>query len=266
MSKQPNIRWTRSDYSKLSHLVRKVNSKILDVEVKRPDIADMQPNMLEYHDIKSQITTRRELNNLIKKYERYLREGAEEVIKTEQGGRLTEWQKNEIRIFDLTENAKKSRTRKKLEEKEVTIAGKGTGQTRSQMGSIKENATKSRVHNVKNMSQKDIDKLLRLMDKKFRSSYDDEQKRRMIENYVKGLITVGYDDELLDMINHIDLNDFVDLVDTDEVATFDFIYDPIELQAKTEKLKELWARHVNENISNNIDFDRIRESLEELEV
>lgn len=266
MSKQPNIRWTRSDYSKLSHLVRKVNSKILDVEVKRPDIADLQPQMLDYQEIKSQIKTRREYKNLIKKYERYLREGAENEVKTDKGGRLTEWQKNEIRIFDLTENAKKSRTRKKLGSKEVTIAGEGTGQTRSQMGSIKENATKSRVHNVKNMSQKDIEKLLALMDKKFRSSYDDEQRRRVLENYIRGLINVGYDDELLEMLNHIDVNDFIELLDTDEVGSFDFIYDPIELQAKTEKLKELWSNHVNININNNIDFNRIRESIEELDV
>lgn len=254
MSKQYNIRWGRSDYSKLSHLVRKVNKKVFEIEVKRPDIAGYQPAMLDYQSAKAEIKTRRDFNNFIHKYERYLRDGVEEVVKTERGGRLTKFDVNEIKIYDLVENAKKARTRERLGEKDVTIANKKVGFKRKESGTIKENEVKSRTHKVKNMSQDDITHLLRLIDRKMYSSYDIEKKQKMISNYVKGLIAEGYSDELQQMLNKIPLEKFLEIVDTDETATFDFIYDPIELKIKEEYLLDLWKKHVDENVDNKIDF------------
>lgn len=263
MSKQYNIRWTRSDYSKLTHLVKKVNTKVLNVEVKRPDIAQFQPDMLDYHTLKSQIKTRRDFNNLINKYERYLREGAEEVIKTKNGGQLTEWQKNEIKIFDLVENSKKARTRKRLEEKEVTIGGKGTGKTRAEMGTIKENEVKSRTHNVNNMSQKDLDKLFRLMEKKMSSTYEDKAKLNKLIHYCAGLENQGLGD-IVEIMKHIPVDKFIELLDTDEIADFGFIYDPIELNVRRDRLREFWESHIDTSVNHNIEYFGVDENGEQI--
>lgn len=262
MSKQHNIHWRRSDYSRLSHLTRKVNKKIFEIQVTRPDIAEYQPAMLDYKELKNSIKTRRDLKNIINRYERYLREGAEEVIKTDRGGVLTNWTAKEIKIHDLTENARRARTQKKLQEKPVTIAGKETGVKRAEMGSIKENEVKPRTHNIKNMSKSEIENLMRLIDKKLHSAYNTEKQQKMLENYVKGLISEGYSDDLIKLMDKVPIDVFMELVDTDEVATFDFIYDPVELSARSENLYNLWKDNIDETLTNGIDFDAITKEVE----
>lgn len=258
MPKQYNIRWGRSDYSKLSHLVRKVNKKILNIEVKRPDIAGYQPSMLDYQNAKAQIKTRQDFNNFINKYERYLRDGVEEVERSVRGAKASLWEINEFNIAQRAENVRRANTRKRLGEMEVKIGGKGTGVKRSEMGSIKENEAKPSRKKFKNMSQEEWKRAFVLMEKKMRSDYDVERKQHMIENYIKGLINEGYSDELLQILNKVPLDKFMEVIDTDEVASFDFIYDPIELRGKQERLIELWSQYANEDVNHDVDFNQLR--------
>ncbi len=257
MSKQYNIRWGRSDYSKLSHLVRKVNKKVFEIEVKRPDIAGYQPAMLDYQDAKAQIKTRQDLNNFMRKYERYLRDGVEETIKSDRGAVASKWAVREFEIAQRAENTRRRAIAKRLGQKDVTIAGKSTGVKRAEMGSINENATKPSNKKFKNQSQREWELASRLFDRKMHSTYNDEQQQKMIENYVKGLIAEGYSDELLQMLNKIPVDKFREIIDTDETATFSFIYDPLELKVKQDYLIELWEQHVDENVDNGINFGEI---------
>lgn len=254
MPRQHNIRWRRSDYSKLSHLVKKVNQKIIDIEVKRPDISGLQPNFLDYQDAKAQIKTRKDLINFLNKYKRYLREGVEEVVSSSRGAKATQWEVNEFNINQRAENVRRANTRKRLGEKEVTIAGKGTGIKRAEMGSIKENDARPSRKRFGNMSQKEWEHAFKNMEQKMRSTYNAERQAKMIQNYVKGLGAVGYSKELQEIMNHVPLDTFMDVVDTDETATFDFIYDPIELALKQERLIELWKPLADNSIDNKI-FD-----------
>ena len=262
MSKQYNIRWGRSDYSKLSHLVRKVNKKVFEIEVKRPDIAGYQPAMLDYQELKSNIKTRKDLHNVINKYERYLREGVEETIKSDRGAVASKWAVREFEINQRAENARRRATAKQLGEKDVTIAGKSTGVKRAEMGSIKENAVKPSKKTFKNQSQEEWERASRLFEKRMMSTYDDERLKLMAENYVKGLIAEGYSDELQQLINKIPLEKFREIIDTDETATFDFIYDPLELKVKQESLIELWEQYVDDEVDNKINFDEIGKQVQ----
>lgn len=262
MSKQYNIRWGRSDYSKLSHLVRKVNKKVFEIEVKRPDIAGYQPAMLDYQDAKKDIKTRQDYNNFIKKYERYLREGVEEIKTSDRGAKATTWAVREFEIAQRAENTRRRATAKRLGEQNVKIGGKDTGVKRAEMGKIKENAVKPSQKKFKNQSQREWELASRLFDRKMHSTYNDERQQAMIENYVKGLIAEGYNDELINLLNKIPLKRFLEVVDTDEKATFDFIYDPLELKAKQESLIELWEQYVDEETDNNINFDAIMKEVQ----
>ena len=263
MPKQYNIRWGRSDYSRLSHLVRKVNKKVFEIEVKRPDIAGYQPNMLDYQDVKKDIKTRQDLNNFLNKYSRYLREGVEEVRASDRGAKATEWEVGEFQIAQRAENIRRANVRKKLGEMDVTIGGKSTGVKRKEMGSIKENASAPSKKKFKNMSQKEWEKAFNFMEAKMRSSYDEERKKKMIENYVRGLISEGYDNELQQLMNKVPLDKFLEVVDTDEVATFSFIYDPIELRNKNDRLIDLWQDYADDSIDNEIDFEQITKDVME---
>lgn len=261
MAKQYNIRWGRSDYAKLSHLTRKVNKKIFEIEVRRPDISQYQPDYLDYQEIKGKIKTRADFNRIMTQYERYLREGAEEIIKTERGGYITKWGEKELKLHENRMNRKKQKELAMLKSQEVTIAGEGTGNTRAQMGNIKEISLQPTNTNIKQKSQEEIDRLFRKMEREMFDSYDDERRALMLRNYVKGLIAEGYSEDVINLMERIDPKEFEKIFSLDEVATIDFIYEPQELKTKEELLRELWQKYAKEEKVNNFDFDSIRSEV-----
>jgi hypothetical protein len=219
--------------------------------------------MVDYKDLKSQVKTRRDFNNLMNKYNRYLKDNAEEIQKNDRGAVATNWQIKEFNIAQRAENTRRKHMREKLGEKEVTIGGKGTGVKRKEMGSIKENAVKESKKSFKGMrSQEDWEKAFKLMDKRMNSTYYEDAQRRMLENYIKGLIQEGYSDELLKLMNTIPLDIFEEIIDTDEFATFGFIYDPIELSMKQDRLIELWSQHSDENTNNGVNYEALIKGVE----
>ena len=261
MSKQYNIRWGRSDYSRLSHLVRKVNRKVFEIEVKRPDIAGYQPAMLDYSELKEQIKTRQDFNRLMNKYNRYLREGAEEIKKSDRGAVATNFEIKEFEIAQRAENVRRANMRKKLGEEDVTIAGKSTGVKRAEMGSVLNNATKPSKKKFNNMSQGDWKHAFQEFEKKMRSTYNEEMRADQLRRYVKGLIAEGYSDELLQILNKVSPEDFDRVFYSDETATIDFIYDPLDLRVKQDSLIELWEQYVDDNVDNKLDIIGITEEV-----
>lgn len=262
MPKQNNIRWRRSDTSKLVHLIRKVDKKIFEISVKRPDIAEYQPAMLEYQQAKASIKTRRDFNNFVKKYQRYLRDGVEEVVKSDRGAVATKWARNEMYIDQRADNARKRKERKEIGGKPVTIAGKDTGNKRAEMKSTRENALNQSNRKFKNMSQKEFDNLFRLLDAKMFSSYKTKEMTKHMRNYIKGLIAEGYSEELLKILEKVPPEVFQRVFYTDEVATYDFIYDPLELKLKQEQLIDLWGQYVDEETQNAFDYNTINEEIQ----
>ena len=262
MSRKSNIRWRRSDAAKLSHLIRKVNQKILKTEVSRPDIANYQPDYLDYQNIKAMFTTRSEFNYFMNQYKRYLREGAEEVVESTRDAKATKWAVKEFIIEQRAENIRKANRRKALGEKEVTIAGKSTGVKRAAMGTIKENETNPSRKDFYKMTQKEWDMLSSLFERKMYKSYNEEKRRKMLENYIKGLYSAGFSEDFIKMFDRISIDDFITVVDTDETATFSFIYDELELAIKQEAMLSAFSPYFNDKISNNIDFNAIFDSVD----
>lgn len=262
MSKQYNIHWRRSDYSKLSHLIRKANKKSFGLEVTRPDLAGHIPELMDYKTEKANIKTRQDFNNFINKWNRYLREGSEELIKSERGAVATKFEVHEFQIAQNAENARRRAQRKKLEKTETTIGGEKTGVNRAEMGRVKDNALKDSKKSFKNMSQKEWENAFKNFDKKMNSATRESEKLRHIRNYIKGLIAEGYSQELVDTMTHIPLEDFSKVFYSDEIGTYDFIYDPLELKMKQEELIDLWQPYVDENITHNIDFKSINDEIQ----
>lgn len=245
MSKQHNIQWRRSDYSKLSWTIRKFNEKLSNVSWNNPDIAGLQPDKLDYQSVKANIKTRQDLNRFINKHNRYLREGAEKIVKSSRGAVATNWEVKEFNILQRAENIRRTNKRKKLEEQEVTIAGKSTGVKRAEMGKIRENAVKPSKKKFKNMSQKEWERAFSLFDKRMRSDYREEQLSKYKDNYIKGLMNAGFSSELQELVEKIPSDKLIEIADTDETATIDFIYDPTEHQLRNETMIELWTGVLN---------------------
>lgn len=250
MSKQYNIRWGRSDYSKLSHLVRKVNEKIFAIEVKRPEIAGYQPDYLEYADLKAQIKTRADLNRVLNRYKRYLREGAEEIETSSRSAKDTKWAVKEYGIAKRADNAQKARKRKEIEGKEVTVAGKGTGVTRAEMGSIKHNELNPTKKNFKDLSQKEWDIIKGKIDKTIFDSYKEARKNLLRDNYIIALHKLNYPDDIEELVLRLPIDVFIEKHNTDPVCHIDFLYDPIDMSWKVSIVRGAWQRVVNENVFN----------------
>lgn len=90
------IRWTKSDYAKLRKSVSDFNKKLRTLQATENKI--YMPDFASYQDIKSNIVSRRELNNTINSLKRFMREGAEDLYTTESGEVLTNWERKELSI------------------------------------------------------------------------------------------------------------------------------------------------------------------------
>lgn len=89
------IRWRHSDYIKLGRAVSDFNKKLSLVS----DDGEKSylPQSLSYNQIKDNITTRKELNQLVKSLKEFKKEGAEDVYVTE--GRLYDFTMGERAVI-----------------------------------------------------------------------------------------------------------------------------------------------------------------------
>ena len=201
---------------------------------------DYLPERVKKSDAIKSIETRADFNRLTHSLQRFSKRGAEKPVSSSRGAKSTQWEVNEFKHKQRIENARRTRERKKLEQQEVLSRGKSTGVKRAEMGTIKENSLQPSKKKFDNLSQKEWELAKRNIDRQLNASYRDEKKLRMKENYIKGLITAGYPDSLIELVKNTDIDKFVETVVNDTEASFDFIYDPLELKAKSEALTEVW--------------------------
>lgn len=67
MSKQPNIRWRKSDHERLNKAVKNFNAKIRRLENSKPELAGVLPMRESSRELKKGIQTRADYNRLISK-------------------------------------------------------------------------------------------------------------------------------------------------------------------------------------------------------
>lgn len=89
------IRWSRSDYVKLGKAVSNFNRTINEHETLENKL--YLPKEIEYKEIKEKITTRKELNRVIKSLRRITADNALELYETEAGEQITNWERKELR-------------------------------------------------------------------------------------------------------------------------------------------------------------------------
>lgn len=95
MAKQYNIKWNRSDIGKLSSAVRRFNKTIKKLESAESDL--VLPDVVDYKEIKSGITTRQELNRMIGSLRRFSNPAKQKAIKLDSGIEITAWEYTELK-------------------------------------------------------------------------------------------------------------------------------------------------------------------------
>lgn len=99
MARNYNIRWTRSDYAKLSAAVRGFN-RTIRANARNNELNlynNYLPSIKNYQDIKSGIYTRKELNRVINQLNRIQRKGALNLVYLKSGDAVTQWELTETR-------------------------------------------------------------------------------------------------------------------------------------------------------------------------
>lgn len=243
MSKQYKIRWRESDTQQLAKVVKNFNAKINRILKKNPDASSYLPQKLSMKEARKMIETRADFNRLTHSLQRFSKRGAEKAVSSSRGAKATEWEVKEFNRKQAIVNRKRKKEKEKVVAQEVKIGGKGTGQTRARMGSIKENDLHQMRKNFKNMSQKEWDLAMRNIDAQLNTTEQHEKRKRMRENYIKGLREGGFLDEnpeIEEYIRNVDIDTFYDTVQTDETATFYFYKDPIAWQTRLDYIYDTW--------------------------
>ena len=139
--KKSYIRWQKKDYLYLGRVVARFNSKIENLGRKRN-----LPKIRSYEEIKSSITTRRELNRVINSMNRFLKEGAEEIVELPNREKITKWEKTELAIET---RIAKANLRRQMRPYEKIVKGSGVF-SKAQMGNSEYRALKRTYESLKN--------------------------------------------------------------------------------------------------------------------
>ena len=87
------IRWTRSDYARLSSAVRQFNKKVSELEVIDVNVL---PEEMNYKELRDTIYSRRELNRIVKSLKRFGKQSQQRIVTLQSGEQITQWEKSEL--------------------------------------------------------------------------------------------------------------------------------------------------------------------------
>lgn len=136
------IRWTKSDSIRLGKAIASFNKKIRS----SLESDEILPELREFNQVKENILTRRELNNVLNSLKRFKEEGATNVIQLEGGEYITKWEYEELkkrRAIELRRLNKEYRELEKVQEGQVA--------SRIQMGSNRAEEIKARIESLKKL-------------------------------------------------------------------------------------------------------------------
>lgn len=234
---------TQYSVDELKRSVKSFNAKVIRNWKKDAENRENLPARVKTKDLLESAESHNDLNRINSSLQRFTKKGAEKIVKSTRGAKATQWEVDEFYRKQELENEKRRKQREKINQQEVKIGGEGTGQTRAQMGSIKENSLRESKKNFNNMSQKEWELASKNIDNQLDAKYKAEKNEIMRENYIKGLTDNGFIDDVPELetwIRSVDFDTFITTVETDETATFFFYKDPIAYEARKEKIVSAW--------------------------
>ena len=111
MAKQYMIKWRQQDYMKLGKVVAQFNRKIREIQTEENKM--YLPALENYEWRRDNIKTRQEFNRVINMLKRFSQDGAEKIIESNTGEKITKWEYQLVQrgikqgIKTLTEELKK---------------------------------------------------------------------------------------------------------------------------------------------------------------
>lgn len=257
------IPFRQKDEAKLKKEVNRFNRKLKRVQ-KKYENEDrlMLPEPLKIKDIKTNIKDRRDLNNLYKMINRFMRRGSEEIVQTDSGVKMTKFQRNEFRIGIIRAKANLRKRINDLEEylENLDEEDKSVEYSKYRITDDEISNLKDNLESLKDVDKRDMQSLENLKKRiDIWGSYTRLYNKNLTykENYLSALeyafqYVKGYD-ELKKKLERVDPMDFYKLISFDEIAAdIKYIYDEFkkgkegDLDGLFERIENSWKKVLKE--------------------
>lgn len=93
------IRWNRSDYARLRSAVSSFNKQVNKLE-KLEDKTEYLPDIKDYQTLKRKISSRTELNRVIKSLKKFSEPREQQIVEFGSGNLMTKWESKELKLSE----------------------------------------------------------------------------------------------------------------------------------------------------------------------
>ena len=241
------IKWRKGDYISLGKAVSQFNRKINQLQ--KEESRNYLPDILNYADIKENITTRRELQRVINSLRRFKEEGAEDLYRTQAGEEITKWERRELGIESRT-----AQIRLTKELKNLYAPKQGEKFSRAQMGSIRVREIEAQLKNLKQIESKKGYQFERLRQRIHNIGTSDYNMRRALtfrNNYINEMKKYSHlknyellKEKMESLSNPVDFYEFVK--DKELVKDLTYQSDEYYKQAEFNEFLRDWDIEVEE--------------------
>lgn len=258
------IRYDKKLNQEINRTIKNFNQKIARLEKQERELL---PNKIAKKDLKSSVYTRTELKRKLKELQRFSTRGAEDVITTSGGVRLTKYELNEIKRENARIKRNITREINRLKVEKPKIFGKEQSSTFSQMGDTEflnlVARRKALEKDISKLSKEEYERFKKLVDKTGKSQQ--YMNNVFKENYFEMLTDLAYyfdyDTDKLNLLRqklmNLKPNDFLKLFKEDKSVRAILDYYPIVTNSfnaiNPDDIKED-VINLYDNLINNIDM------------
>lgn len=257
------IRYDKKLNQQINRTIKNFNQKIARLEKEQ---REMLPTRITKRDLKSEVYTRNELQRRLKQLQRFSTRGAEQIITTKGGVRLTQYELNELKRENARVKRNITRELNRLKVNKPKVFGKIQSSTFSEMGDTEYLNLVARREaldkNITRISKEEFERFKKLVEKTGRSQQ--YMNNVFKENYFEMLTDLAYyfeyDDTKLkglkEKLMQLKPNDFLKLFKEDKSIRAILDYYPVITKSfsaiNPDDIKED-VTNLYDNLINNID-------------
>ena len=259
------IRYDKKLNQEINKTIKNFNQKIARLEKEQ---RQMLPTRITKRDLKNEVYTRNELRRRLKQLQRFSTRGAEEIITTKGGVRLTQYELNELKRESARVKRNITRELNRLKVNKPKVFGKIQSSTFSEMGDTEYLNLVARRQAL----EKNISKINREEYERFRKLVEKTGKNQQYmnnvfkENYFEMLTDLGYYfnydnnklNELKEKLMKLKPNDFLKLFKEDKSIRAILDYYP----AITQNFSAINPDDIKEDVTNL--YDNLIDNIDEI--
>lgn len=186
----PTLKINKNLNNELNRTLRNFNQKVARLQKLDQYNVLILPNKQSKKDLLNNITSKRELTRKIKELKRFTQRGSERLVEIKTGETFAKWELDIYKIERQRALRYYNKRIKKLESEQPKASGKNVGVTYAQMGDptyITALRNKQKILNARTPERKEYKKTLEYFMRK-----SEDRSRILKENYMSGLLTLGY--------------------------------------------------------------------------